>query len=372
MPPKTKRKEAADSDTLKRIAIVSNDRCKPKRCRQECKKSCPVVRMGKLCIEVSPNDKIASIYEDLCIGCGICVKKCPFDAIQIINLPSNLEKETTHRYSANSFKLHRLPVPRPGDVLGLVGTNGIGKTTALKILAGKQKPNLGRYDSPPDWTEILAYFRGSELQNYFTKILEDDLKAVVKLQYVDQIPRVAKGSVQALLDKKDQQKNQDEICNILDLECVRSRQVEELSGGELQRFAIAMVCIQQADMFMFDEPSSYLDVKQRLNASRAIRNLIRPDKYVIVVEHDLAVLDYLSDFICCLYGVPGAYGVVTMPSSVREGINIFLDGFIPTENLRFREDSLVFKVSENATEEEIKRMTRYDYPFMTKTMGNFQ
>lgn len=66
--------------------------------------------------------------------------------------------------------------------------------------------------------------------------------------------------------------------------------------------------------------------------------------YVIVVEHDLSVLDYLSDFICCLYGKPGAYGVVTLPFSVREGINIFLAGFIPTENLRFRDESLTFKV----------------------------
>lgn len=73
-------------------------------------------------------------------------QKCPFDAITIINLPSNLERETTHRYSANSFKLHRLPIPRPGEVLGLVGTNGIGKSTALKILAGKMKPNLGQYE----------------------------------------------------------------------------------------------------------------------------------------------------------------------------------------------------------------------------------
>ena len=94
---------------------------------------------------------------------------------------------------------------------------------------------------------------------------------------------------------------------------------------------------------MFDEPSSYLDVKQRLNAATAIRRLIEATKYVIVVEHDLAVLDYLSDYICCLYGVPGAYGVVTMPAGVRDGINIFLDGFIPTENLRFREDPLIFK-----------------------------
>ncbi|KAK3099337.1 hypothetical protein FSP39_002829 [Pinctada imbricata] len=370
----SKRKDTTpqSGDKLTRIAIVSNDKCKPKRCRQECKKFCPVVRMGKLCIEVTPADKIAFISEELCIGCGICAKKCPFEAITIINLPSNLEKDTTHRYSANSFKLHRLPIPRPGEVLGLVGTNGIGKSTALKILAGKQKPNLGKFSDPPDWTEILTYFRGSELQNYFTKILEDDLKAIIKPQYVDQIPKAVQGSVQQLLDKKDDMKNQNDVCEMLDLLKVRDRNVDQLSGGELQRFAIAIVCIQKADIFMFDEPSSYLDVKQRLKAAQAIRSLIDPDKFIIVVEHDLSVLDYLSDFICCLYGVPGAYGVVTMPFSVREGINIFLDGFVPTENLRFREASLTFKVAETALDEEIKRMCRYEYPNMVKKMGNFE
>jgi len=369
MPPK--KHEEPEQSSLTRIAIVNSDRCKPKRCRQECKKSCPVVRMGKLCIEVTPTVKIATISEELCIGCGICVKKCPFEAISIINLPSNLDKNTTHRYSANSFKLHRLPIPRAGEVLGLVGTNGIGKSTALKILAGKLKPNLGQFTSPPDWTEILAHFRGNELQNYFTKILEDDLKAVIKPQYVDQIPRAVKGTVQFLLDKKDDLNKQDYVCDILDLKKVKDRDVKDLSGGELQRFACAMVCIQKADIFMFDEPSSYLDVKQRLNAALAIRDLIDFNKYIIVVEHDLSVLDYLSDFVCCLYGVPGAYGVVTVPFSVREGINVFLDGFVPTENLRFREDALIFKVSENASE-DVKRMARYDYPKMGKTMGSFR
>lgn len=101
---------------------------------------------GKLCIEVTAASKIAWISETLCIGCGICVKKCPMEALEIINLPKNLEKETTHRYGPNQFKLHRLPTPRPNQVLGLVGTNGIGKSTALKVLAGKTKPNLGKFD----------------------------------------------------------------------------------------------------------------------------------------------------------------------------------------------------------------------------------
>mgnify|MGYP000908333077 CR=1 FL=1 len=357
---------------LDRIAIVNQDRCKPKRCNQECKRLCPVVKSGKLCVEVTPSDKIAFISEQLCIGCGICVKRCPFGAIEIINLPSNLDKDTTHRYGPNSFKLHRLPTPRPGQVLGLVGTNGIGKSTALKILAGKIKPNLGRWTDPvPDWTDILAYFRGSELQNYFTKILENELKALIKPQYVDLIPKVFKGTVEEALQKKNENGKLEEFCEMLELSAaVRSRNIEDLSGGELQRFAIALLCIQKADVYMFDEPSSYLDVKQRLKAAQAIRSLVTAKNYVIVVEHDLSVLDYLSDFTCCLYGKPSIYGVVTMPFSVREGINIFLDGFVPTENLRFREAELVFKVAESA-QEEIKRLCHYEYPKMMKAMGTF-
>ncbi|CUM47028.1 unnamed protein product [Debaryomyces tyrocola] len=364
------------SDKNTRIAIVSTDRCKPKKCKQECRKACPVVKTGKLCIEVTPASKIAFISETLCIGCGICVKKCPFDAINIINLPTNLDSETTHRYSANSFKLHRLPTPRPGQVLGLVGTNGIGKSTALKILAGKQKPNLGKYDDPPDWEVILKHFRGSELQNYFTKVLEDDIKAIIKPQYVDNIPRAlvkskvkhVEGILQAKLERKDQW---DYILNILELRGVLDRDVANLSGGELQRFALGMTCVQAANVYMFDEPSSYLDVKQRLRAAEIIRSLLHPTCYVICVEHDLSVLDYLSDFVCILYGVPSVYGVVTLPSSVREGINIFLDGHIPTENMRFRTESLQFKLADAAEGLELDKSNALSYPTMEKTQGDF-
>jgi ATP-binding cassette subfamily E protein 1 len=117
--------------------------------------------------------------------------------------------------------------------------------------------------------------------------------------------------------------------------------------------------------------SSFLDVKQRLAAGRIIRSLLRSDDYVIVVEHDLSVLDYLSDFICVLYGRPAVYGVVTLPASVREGINIFLDGNIPTENLRFREESLQFRIGEAGEEFEVDKNRGYHYPKMEKTLGDF-
>ena len=195
-------------------------------------------------------------------------------AIHIINLPTNLETQVTHRYSANSFKLHRLPTPRPGQVLGLVGTNGIGKSTALKILSGKEKPNLGRYDNPPNWAETLNYFRGSELQNYLTKVVEDNLKAVVKPQYVDKLPKAIRGqdrTVRTLLEKQANQDNLDYMIDELELRPVLDRDVDHLSGGELQRFAIAVACVQRADVYVH-HPSAmraYLLTLPQLHVRRA-------------------------------------------------------------------------------------------------------
>ncbi|KAH7130760.1 hemin import ATP-binding protein hmuV [Dendryphion nanum] len=173
------------------------------------------------------------------------------------------------------------------------------------------------------------------------------------------------------MEGRSQMENLQEITDVLELKHVYDRDINLLSGGELQRFAIGTVCVQKADVYMFDEPSSFLDVKQRLAAGRMIRSLLRSDDYVIVVEHDLAVLDYLSDFVCVLYGKPAVYGVVTLPASVREGINIFLDGNIPTENLRFREESLQFRIGEAGEEYMADKSRGYSYPKMAKTLGDF-
>lgn len=242
----------------------------------------------------------------------------------------------------------------------------------IQILAGKLKPNLGNFNNPPDWEDILKYFRGSELQNYLKRILMDDLVARVKIQYVDTIPKRLKGQVEKIIDARNERDVKGPVCDALELNHLMSRDIDQLSGGELQRLAIAMTTLTKSDVYMYDEPSSYLDVKQRLRAAEVIRSVLeyKMGTYVIVVEHDLAVLDYLSDFVCVLYGRPGAYGVVTMPFNVRDGINVFLAGFVPTENLRFREMELSFKVAQSADDvtKKGKRDARYDYSAMTKTL----
>lgn len=282
------------------------------------------------------------IVELLCSGCGICIKKCPFNAISIVNLPDELEKECSYRFGQNTFKLYRLPTPSPGIVLGLLGQNGVGKTTTLKILSGETKLNLGNYENPPDWDEIIRHFRGSILQDYFQKISNGKLKISYKPQYVDKISKVVSGKVGELLEKVDERGKLNKIAEQLELKQLWNRPLEVLSGGELQRVAVAASICREADAYFFDEPSSYLDVKQRLEVARAIRSLKKDEKTVIVAEHDLAIIDYLSDQICIFYGEPGVYGIVSHVHGVRTGINIYLQGYIPDENIRFRKEAIIF------------------------------
>jgi ATP-binding cassette subfamily E protein 1 len=235
-------------------------------------------------------------------------------------------------------------MPSSGLVLGLLGQNGIGKSTALKILSGELKPNLGQFDNPPDWRNLIQHFRGSILQDYFQRLSEGNLKIVHKPQYVDRISRIVSGKVGRLLEKVDERNKLDQLAIQLQLKTIWNRELKVLSGGELQRVAVAASICREADVYLFDEPSSFLDVKQRLQVAKAIRSLKEDDKTVIAAEHDLAILDYLSDQICVFYGEPGVYGIVSQVHGVRVGINIYLEGYIPDENVRFRNEPITFHV----------------------------
>ncbi|MCD6530595.1 ribosome biogenesis/translation initiation ATPase RLI [Candidatus Bathyarchaeota archaeon] len=353
---------------MARIAVLNEDKCKPKKCGLVCMRFCPMVKSRVEAIRLEDDKPI--IVESLCVGCGICVRKCPFKALSIVNVPDELESDCSHRYGVNAFKLYRLPTPMPGEVLGLLGKNGIGKSTVLNIFSGKIKPNLGSCLEPPDWPEIIQHFRGSTLQEYFKRLSEGRIKVAYKPQYVDKIPKVVKGDVRSLLERVDERGVLDEAVERLNLKSILDREISVLSGGELQRVAIAAVMCREADVYLFDEPSSYLDVKQRLIAAKAIRTLIEEDAIVLVAEHDLATLDYLSDKICILYGEPGVYGVVSNVHGVRVGINHYMEGYIPDENVRFRSFPIHFKVKTPASS-WIATETLFEWGEMEKRYGKF-
>ncbi len=327
-----------------RVAVIDKDKCKPKDCGKQCYSFCPMVRTKIYAVKFDEEDKKPRIIESLCTGCGICVKKCPFQALTIVNLPEELEGECSHQYGENAFKLYRLPIPLPSKVTGLVGKNGTGKTTALKILAGEIKPNLGKFDVEPSWDEIIRYFRGSPLQEYFNKLKDGKIKVIHKPQYVDRIPQLMKDKVFSVLERFDERKKMEDVVKALELDEILNRSTEVLSGGECQRLAVAVAVCREADVYIFDEPSSYLDVKQRLNTAKVIRSLAEDGKTVLVAEHDIAMLDYLSDQVCIIYGEPGVYGVVSHPHGVRTGINSYLEGYLADDNVRFRNEPIKFHV----------------------------
>jgi len=352
-----------------RLAIVKEDLCKPRRCNKECVRFCPINRSGAKCVEIV--DDVARISEPLCLGCGICVKKCPFKAITIVNLPDEYERRAVHRYGPNAFKLYGLPIPQRGKVVGIIGPNGTGKSTALKILGGRIKPNLGRLDREPTWTEILRFFRGSELQNYFNQLADSKIKAIYKPQEVDKIPRFLKGRVGEILSKIDERGILREISKELNLDPIWDRRLTQLSGGELQKFAIAAVLVRDADIYLIDEPSSFLDVRERLRLARLIRELAVKNRYTIVVEHDLVILDYISDIVHIVYGVPGAYGIFSLPRGVRMGINAYLKGYLKEENILIREEPIKFRLNPIPVEWKPEELL-VSWSRMVKVLDNFK
>lgn len=352
---------------MPRIAVVNRDKCQPQKCSTECKNFCPGVRIGDETI-VLDEEKKPIISEELCTGCGICVHKCPFDAIHIINLPEELENQCVHRHGPNGFALYGLPIPRKGKVSGLIGRNGIGKTTALKILGGKLQPNLGKKE-PSTAAELKEFFKGSELQAYFSELNEGEIS--YKPQAITRLPSEAEGEIGSLLDGVDERGIADQLAQDLDLEEILDRKLNSLSGGELQRLGIAAAAAKDSNLYYFDEPSSHLDVYQRLNVARTIRKLAEKDKAVIVVEHDLATLDYMTDYVHIVYGTPNAYGVVSEPRGVRAGINVYLEGYLREENVRFRSNSIRFKTRAPTSYQEGEEPL-FDFPHLTKSFDSFE
>jgi ATP-binding cassette subfamily E protein 1 len=349
-----------------RIAIVHKDRCHAKKCGTECILYCPRVRTGDETVIIGEDGK-AVISEELCVGCGICIKKCPFDAIDIVSLPEELE-HPTHRYGRNGFALYGLPIPVEGKVTGILGANGIGKSTAVKILSGQLRPNLGNFDNEVAWEEILKRYAGTELFDYLQTVSKKSIRIASKPQYIDYIPSVFSGTVRKLLTTTDERKKLAEILPVLKLDAILDQDITTLSGGELQRVAIAACLARDAGLYFFDEITPFLDIYQRIAAAKLIRELAA-EHPVVIVEHDLAILDMLADTVHIGYGKPAVFGIITRPKGVRVGINQYLDGYLVEENVRFRDSQVVFE--KRAHDKGSERELLFEIPAMTKEYQAF-
>ncbi|MDP7179925.1 MAG: ribosome biogenesis/translation initiation ATPase RLI [Candidatus Woesearchaeota archaeon] len=355
---------------MTRIAVIEKEKCNPIGCGNYlCIRVCPINKTGEECI-VKGEDMKPNIDESLCTGCGICPKRCPYDAISIINLPEELTDKPIHRYGENGFSLYNLPVPIFGKVVGVLGKNGIGKSTAIKVLAGILDPNLGETGGGEvDFDKLLEFFKGTEAQIFFEKVRDKKIKISYKPQQVDLIPKTTKGKVKTLLRKVDEKKQFDKIVKELQLGEILDNDITKISGGELQRVAIAATVLKKANLYIFDEPTSYLDIKQRLRVSKFIKGLANENTAVLVVEHDLIILDYMTELIHMMYGKENVYGIVSMPKSTKAGINVYLSGFLKEENVRFRDSKIKFEVRPPVKQREGTTLTSWEG--VKKKLGKF-
>jgi ATP-binding cassette subfamily E protein 1 len=363
---------------MTRFAVVNNEKLRDMSQKIGLQKICPVNKTGTDCMYFE-GEKLF-IDEKTCIGCGICARKAP-EAIEIHNLPEELTKKPIHRYGENMFALYNLPVPLFGKVTGLLGRNGIGKSTAMKILAGLEHPNFedeekgfpkgGKANSNTSTIrDLIDYFKGSEAQAYFEKLERGDIKVSFKPQQVELIPKSFNGTVKQLLEKVDEKHKLDYYVEKLELTHVLEREISQVSGGELQRVAIAACLLKEANVYFLDEPTSYLDIKQRLHVAKLLRELADEDTAVMVIEHDLIVLDYLTDFVHLIYGRPSTYGIVSQIKATKNGINTYLSGFMREENVRFRDHAITF--DKGIDDEVISIQKLVSWEAFDKTLGTFQ
>tara|TARA_Y100001933_G_scaffold39238_1_gene35456 strand:+ start:1928 stop:3697 length:1770 start_codon:yes stop_codon:yes gene_type:complete len=350
-----------------RVAVLLEERCKPnsnafaylKKYSEMCERECIQVEGSK-----------CKILETACPVCFTRAKHCPDGAVKIINLPEELDTDLTHSYGENAFRLFRLPSPRQEQIVGILGPNGIGKSTAINLLSGTFRPNLGDWaNSSPDWDEVISTFPRGELRDYLVMVSTGEVSIAVKPQYIDKLPRIFDGEVRELLARVDDRGEMENYTELMGISHILDRKLGDLSGGELQRVAICATLLKEADVYFFDEPSSYLDIYERMRMVGVVRGLADKGKRVLVVEHDLAILDVLCDLIHVIYGERSAYGIFTPPRTTRTAINAYLDGFLPEENVRIRDKPIQFLRGRNRGEEVGTPILKWGD--IEKTLGDF-
>lgn len=297
----------------------------------------------------------------------IIQNKIPNNSVNIVELPSETG-ELVHQYGKNGFKLFNLPELREGDIIGLIGKNGIGKSTVLKILSRTQIPNFGDFTTESTIDRFLNRFKGTRLQSHIESLKDNSENIIYKPQRVSESQLPSNKSVREFLTGREisVSKFEDE----LELSGIMNSNLEELSGGERQRVYIAAVLMSDADTYLIDEPTSFLDIRQRFKIGRLIKKHIKEtEAKCIIVEHDMAFLDLVSDYINIIYGENNGYGVVSKQMTSKNGINSYVNGYLPREEIQIRPEKIAFSSIEERT--EVFGEVSFEYPRFSRTFDDF-
>lgn len=299
----------------------------------------------------------------------IIENKIPNNSVEIVKIPSESGK-LVHQYDQNGFRLYNLPVPTKGDVIGLVGRNGIGKSTILKILGGVLTPNFGNYGSSVDRSKFSEMYSNTRISEHTKSLQNDSYVAVYKPQMVSESQINRNVTVREFLNKKE--RNISNLDDKLDISSILDSRISELSGGERQRMYLGSMLLEDADAYLIDEPSSFLDIKQRFKIARSIREHVSNNNArCIVVEHDMAVLDTISDYIHVVYGEPSNFGVTSSRMTTKQGINDYIRGYLNRDEIQIRSEMIKFSNTGNKNETNLGDHY-FDYPRITKTFDNFE
>ena len=260
----------------------------------------------------------------------------------IMDVPLSHYTNITKSFPSFDLKISAGKI-RQGEIVGIIGANALGKTTFMKMLAGIDKPESGTID---------VGARISFKPQYLNQDYDGDVRSLLYTAYQNAI----EGSPV-----------EEQILIPMGIKKLYDKNVKNLSGGELQKVAIAASLMRQADIYALDEPSAFLDVEDRITLAKFIQRFVRSQgKSAVIIDHDMQLIDIVADTLVIFEGIPSIKGSTSNPMNKENGMNHFLK----TLAITYRRDDVTGRPRLNKEggrlDIEPKKVTG-DYYFVNKS-----
>ena len=259
----------------------------------------------------------------------------------ILDAPVARYTDITKTFPSFKLKIYSGQVRR-GEIVGIVGANALGKTTFMRMLAGVDKPDSGNI-------EIGAKI--SFKPQYLKQDYDGDVHSLLYVAYHQNAIENSKIEEQILIP--------------MGIKKLYEKNVKNLSGGELQKVAVAASLMRQADIYALDEPSAFLDIEDRIALAKFLQRFIRAQgKSAIIIDHDIQLIDHVADTLVIFEGHPGLEGMASPPMQKEPGMNKFLKAL----SITYRRDENTGRPRVNKEGGRLDRMQKDsgDYYYVKK------